>query len=122
MSRAPFPKGADALWAKHDAEWRHPAQAVSLWRGAANTDRRLLKFEISGPFWDLLDALGVTLFLLPRAANRRLPSSTAPFGDRSRPGSRACLRRQHAKPKSGFRARADHGVGQTVRCRGVPPP
>jgi uncharacterized protein (TIGR03032 family) len=63
VNRASFPKSADALWAKHDAEWRHPAQAVSLWREAANTDRQLLRFEIGGPFWDLLEGLGVTLLV-----------------------------------------------------------
>jgi uncharacterized protein (TIGR03032 family) len=53
----------EALWARHDAEWRDPAQIVSQWEEAAAVDRRLLRARASRGWWELLDELRVTLLV-----------------------------------------------------------
>jgi uncharacterized protein (TIGR03032 family) len=54
---------ADDLWARHDREWRDPAQIASQWAQAAAVDRRLLRATVRGAWWDLLDELGITLLV-----------------------------------------------------------
>lgn len=58
-------KGRDlaGLWARHSAEWRDPAQVVSQWRDAAETDPRLLEWKASRGWWDLIAKLGLTLLV-----------------------------------------------------------
>lgn len=51
----------DELWAGHSDEWRDPAQVVSQWREAAETDPKLLQSRVRGRFWELLGARGLTL-------------------------------------------------------------
>ena len=53
----------DALWARHGAEWRHPVQIASQWREAATIDRRLLRYEVHGAWWETLAARGITLLV-----------------------------------------------------------
>jgi len=50
-------------WARHDAEWRQPAQIVSHWRDAPAVDRRLLRCTVSGQWWETLADLGITLLV-----------------------------------------------------------
>jgi uncharacterized protein (TIGR03032 family) len=47
----------------HNRAWRHPAQAMSTWPGADATDPRLLEFNASTEWWDLLRALEITLLV-----------------------------------------------------------
>ncbi len=53
----------DALWARHSAQWRDPAQIASQWREAARVDRRLLQHRTRGAWWPTLAELGVTLLV-----------------------------------------------------------
>ena len=51
------------MWARHSADWRSTAQIASQWREATAVDPRLLEYRVRGPWWDLLERLGVTLFI-----------------------------------------------------------
>ena len=53
----------DKLWAGHAAEWRDPAQIASQWRDAGLVDRRALESKASRGWWDIVENLGVTLFV-----------------------------------------------------------
>jgi uncharacterized protein (TIGR03032 family) len=57
------PAENDAFWARHDAEFRDPHEVVVQWQSAAAFDSNLLDATITGPWWDLLDSLGITLFV-----------------------------------------------------------
>jgi uncharacterized protein (TIGR03032 family) len=50
-------------WARHDREWREPAQIAAQWEDAAAVDRRLLRATVGGAWWELLDELGITLLV-----------------------------------------------------------
>ena len=62
MSASPARTRA-GLWSKDDAEWRHPAQIASQWREASNVDRRLLRYEVRGAWWETLAARAITLLV-----------------------------------------------------------
>ena len=51
------------MWARHDAEWRDPAQIASQWQEASETDPRLLQFTVRGSWWAELDRSGITLLV-----------------------------------------------------------
>lgn len=53
----------DALWARHHAEWRDPAQIASQWEDANRLDTNLLQHTSYGHWWDLLAENGLTLFV-----------------------------------------------------------
>jgi uncharacterized protein (TIGR03032 family) len=53
----------DALWARHNAEWRDGAQIASQWREAGSVDPRLLRGRATGDWWDVLEAAGITLLV-----------------------------------------------------------
>ncbi len=53
----------DALWARHNAEWRDAAQIASQWREAANIDRLLLRHRVRGAWWETLAEMDVTLLV-----------------------------------------------------------
>lgn len=53
----------NALWARHNAEWRDTAQVASQWESAAELDPRLLAYEVQGAWWEVLASRGVTLFV-----------------------------------------------------------
>ena len=53
----------DALWSRHHAEWRDPAQIASHWREAVDTDPALLDYTVSGAWWETLAATGATLLV-----------------------------------------------------------
>jgi uncharacterized protein (TIGR03032 family) len=52
-----------ALWARHHAEWRDPAQIASQWQDAAATDPQLLQYTVHGAWWETLATSGVTLLV-----------------------------------------------------------
>ncbi len=54
----PTSEQLDALWARHHAEWRDPAQVASQWEEAGALDRTLLRQRGARPWWELLDRLG----------------------------------------------------------------
>lgn len=53
----------DALWARHHAEWRDPAQITSQWEDANRLDIKLLQHISYGHWWDVLAESGLTLFV-----------------------------------------------------------
>jgi uncharacterized protein (TIGR03032 family) len=59
--KAPGGSSSEALWARHDAEWRDTAQVVSAWRGAADVDPGPAR--VRGRFWESLAATGATLLV-----------------------------------------------------------
>ncbi len=52
-----------ALWARHSAEWRDNAQITSQWREAQHTDPKLLRYTVTGGWWDVLERLQITLLV-----------------------------------------------------------
>lgn len=53
----------EALWARHHAEWRDPAQIASQWQEAADTDPQLVRHTVRGAWWETLARAGITLLL-----------------------------------------------------------
>ncbi len=53
----------DGMWARHHAQWRDPAQIVSQWREAADTDPLLLQHKARGKWWEILATAGITLLV-----------------------------------------------------------
>jgi len=74
-------KARAGIWARPDAEWRHPAQATSLWRDAAASDPRLLSGAARGAWWEILARANITL-LVTREYEHLLMAFSAP---RTRP-------------------------------------
>ncbi len=60
-ARSALSQEQDPLWARHDAEWRDPAQIASQWQEAAETDRRLLRHTVRGAWWETLEGAGTLL-------------------------------------------------------------
>ena len=50
-------------WSAPAARWRDPHQVMSWWSDAAGTDPALLRHRTRGPFWELVDELGLTLLV-----------------------------------------------------------
>lgn len=59
-SRKPQP---ETLWARHNEQWRKPAQIVSQWREAAQTSPELLEMRVRGAWWQILEKTGATLLI-----------------------------------------------------------
>ncbi len=90
----------DAMWARHNAEWREPAQIASQWQEARDTDPKLLGFQARGAWWDELEKSGITLLVTreyehlvmaltvakgkPRVTFMRLPHPSGLVVDRKR--------------------------------------
>jgi uncharacterized protein (TIGR03032 family) len=55
--------GAERLWSRHDAEWRHPAQITSQWRDAVAVDPKLLTCKTRGRWWEVLKQTRSTLLV-----------------------------------------------------------
>lgn len=53
----------DALWARHDAEWRDTARVASHWERARAVDPAMLRARVRGQFWETLDRLKLTLLI-----------------------------------------------------------
>lgn len=61
--KSPAHEELNALWARHHAEWRDPAQIASQWQEAAETDPLLLQYTVRGAWWETLAICGVTLLV-----------------------------------------------------------
>jgi len=59
----PSPEELEQIWARQNAEWRDQAQVTSQWDEAAQVDPRLLQFEASDSFWQVLDESQATLLV-----------------------------------------------------------
>ena len=46
-----------------DKAWRHPAQVVGWWDGAAAPAPSLLRYRTTGAWWDALESAGITLLV-----------------------------------------------------------
>jgi uncharacterized protein (TIGR03032 family) len=57
------PAKLNRLWARHDSEWRDPAQVTSQWSDASLTDPALLHFQVTGSWWEILAGQGITLLV-----------------------------------------------------------
>ncbi len=57
------PRNLNALWSRHHTEWRDPAQIVSQWEEAAETDPQLLRYMVRGAWWETLAETSVTLLV-----------------------------------------------------------
>lgn len=53
----------EALWSLHNDEFRDPAEVVSYWQEARRIDPRLLEWETSGRWWEVLAELRITLLV-----------------------------------------------------------
>jgi uncharacterized protein (TIGR03032 family) len=62
-ARAPAADELEALWARHHAAWRDPAQIASQWQEAVETDPHLLRYRARGAWWDALAATGATVLV-----------------------------------------------------------
>jgi hypothetical protein len=60
---APAADTLEALWARHHAEWRDPAQIASQWQEAAEIEPRLLRCRVRGGWWEAVAATGATLLV-----------------------------------------------------------
>jgi uncharacterized protein (TIGR03032 family) len=54
---------SEDTWARHTEQWRDPREVVTGWEDASGGEAELLRHRVRGPFWDLLDELGVTLIV-----------------------------------------------------------
>lgn len=50
-------------WARHDAQWRDPAQVVSHWSDAGRAEPGLLDFAVKGSWWQVLAEHDITLLV-----------------------------------------------------------
>ncbi len=125
-----------ARWAEHDREWRDPADVAAGWLGAGQVDPALLRARATGRWWEIVEALGVTLLVTreyehlalslrvedgrPRVGWLRLPHPSGIAVDPARNEVHiACTRNPNAivtmRPALGLLARedvdppADHG-------------
>ncbi|MBV8084023.1 MAG: DUF4915 domain-containing protein [Chloroflexi bacterium] len=69
----------DELWAMHDAAWRQPAQVASQWHGAAEVDPKILRWMVTGEWWETLARLDLTL-LVTREYEHLAMALSAPGG------------------------------------------
>lgn len=51
------------VWSGHSEAWRDPAQIVSHWRDTDKVDTSLLKYEVTGDWWQVIKSLGITLLI-----------------------------------------------------------
>lgn len=51
------------MWERQSSLWRDSAEVVTQWGDASSVDPRLLRHEVSGSWWDLLERLGITLLV-----------------------------------------------------------
>ena len=70
----------DALWSRHNSEWREPAQIASQWQEAAEIDPRLLHYVVQGAWWETLEKSGVTLLVTREYEHLVMAMRVAPEG------------------------------------------
>ncbi len=61
--KAPSRTDLDALWSRHHAEWRDPAQIATQWQEASDTDPQLFRYSVRGAWWEVLAANEITLLV-----------------------------------------------------------
>lgn len=61
--KRPSRKERERLWAQQERDLRDPAQIVSQWQQASETDPRLLQHKALGHWWETLEAYGITLLV-----------------------------------------------------------
>ncbi|MCA1557103.1 MAG: TIGR03032 family protein [Acidobacteria bacterium] len=61
--KRPTEPDMEALWQRHNALWRDPAQIASHWQGAGELDARLLNHQTKGDWWQVLSELDATLLV-----------------------------------------------------------
>jgi uncharacterized protein (TIGR03032 family) len=57
------PEKLNAVWSRHHDELRDPAQIISQWQEAAETDPQLLRYTVRGDWWEILASCRVTLLV-----------------------------------------------------------
>lgn len=60
---SPSPAKLNALWKSHHEEWRDPLQVLSGWEQAGDVDRNLLRFQVVGNWWQVLEQANITLII-----------------------------------------------------------
>jgi uncharacterized protein (TIGR03032 family) len=63
IMNSPSRRELDAMWARHHAEWREPAQIASQWRDARDTDPKLLQSRTRGAWWEAIETSRITLLV-----------------------------------------------------------
>lgn len=53
----------DSMWARHHAAWRETAQITSQWEQARDTNPELLRYQVRGGWWDILEKRRITLLV-----------------------------------------------------------
>lgn len=61
--KRPSERERERLWAQQERDLRDPAQIVSQWQQASETDPRLLQHKALGRWWETLEAYGITLLV-----------------------------------------------------------
>jgi uncharacterized protein (TIGR03032 family) len=73
-------KDLGALWARHNAEWRDPAQIVGQWRDAVESDPKLLRYTARGSWWETLEKTRITLLVTREYEHLVMAIRAAPRG------------------------------------------
>lgn len=63
MSRSGKAPNLEALWARHNAQWRDTAQVTSFWQDAQEIDPALLQYKVKGEFFEILSRLKISLIV-----------------------------------------------------------
>jgi len=53
----------DNLWANHNGQWRDSMQVSSQWLGMPEIDPKMLRYTVSGAWWETVAALETTLIV-----------------------------------------------------------
>ena len=53
----------EALWARHDEQFRDPADIAAFWHGAGVVDPGLFECAVEGRWWETLGRCGITLLV-----------------------------------------------------------
>jgi hypothetical protein len=69
----------EEAWERQRREWRHPAEALSFWREAGQTEPGLLEGKAFGAWWAILEKLRITL-LVTREYEHLLQAFSTPGG------------------------------------------
>lgn len=56
-------KNKEKIWEQNYQEWRDPMQITSQWKEASETDRKLLQYETTGDWWNILEQCNITLLI-----------------------------------------------------------
>lgn len=65
------------VWQAHNRAWRHPNSVIAQSSDYASVDPALLEYEITGDWWETLDALGMTIIVSREYEHLLLAASAA---------------------------------------------